>query len=206
MVVYSVPVRRRDGRLEFVECYVVESLGDKCDLLDTDIYEDICSKDKVSMKKVSLKSNHLMSDKLIKTVQGVKLFSGPLGYCVASNIEQFLPKQLKDDILLNILSLNLGGGEKVRISRSLELKRFSTTNPQVEREGIQKFQSFSKKLNLVYPELEMAGVLFKLNASLETKFLPPVRMEIVTRGKLSKWKLSMRKKTSRMKKLALAGV
>ena len=106
--VYSVPVRRRDGRLEFIQCYAVESLGDKCDLLDADIYKDICSKVKVTMKKVakpkridlllSLKSSHLMSDKLIKTVQGVKLFSGPLGFCVAGNIQQFLPKQQQGDI------------------------------------------------------------------------------------------------------------
>ena len=110
--VYSVPVRRRDGRLEFIECYAVESLGDKCDLPDKDIYGDICSKIKVSMKKVakpkrielllSLKSSHLMSDKLIKMVEGVKLFSGPLGFCVAGNIQQFLPTQQKEEIQVSV--------------------------------------------------------------------------------------------------------
>ena len=158
-LVYSVPVRRRDRRLEFVECYAVKSLGDKCNLPDTDIYEDICSKVKVSMKKVakpkriylllSLKSSRLMSDKLIKTVEGVKLFSGPLGFCVAGNIEQFLPKQQKDDVQVSKIMMTR--------ARPLPSKTFLNNKPSGEKGRYPEVSKFFKKVESGLPRARNGG-------------------------------------------------
>ena len=88
--IYLVPIRDKKRNLHHIECYGLEKISsDQIDLSQDKSYMDLCRKFGVSPEEVcrplkidlllSSRSNYLMSDSVIKNIDGVKLYSGPLG-------------------------------------------------------------------------------------------------------------------------------
>ena len=87
---FKVPIRDKFGKLHYVECYGLDEIS-SCELPDQNDYAKLCEKFKVSPDDVrrppnidlllSVKDNFLMSDTVVGDMDGIKLYSGPLGMC-----------------------------------------------------------------------------------------------------------------------------
>ena len=102
---FHVPIRRKDIRLEYIKCYGLPRITKPCTPLDPRVYSNICKElgvDAGEMKRpenidilLSSRSNHLMSDEVLGTSSGLKLYSGPLGMTISGNTERFLSEHFK---------------------------------------------------------------------------------------------------------------
>ena len=103
--VFHVPIRRRDNRLEYIECYSLPRITEQCTPLDAAMYSNICKELEVDSGEVqrpkiidillSSRSNHLMSDEVLSSSSGLKLYSGPLGKTISGNTEMFTSEHVK---------------------------------------------------------------------------------------------------------------
>ena len=97
--IYKVPIRDRKKNLHFIECYGLDEITKDPSPPDPTEYRLICESLGVKPTNVqrpkkidmllSAKSNHLMSDHVIKTHNGLKLYSGPLGMTISGNTDVF---------------------------------------------------------------------------------------------------------------------
>ena len=103
--VYLVPIRRKDNKVEHIECYGLQRITEKCAPLDPNMYSNICEELGVDAGEVrrpenidlllSSRSNYLMSDEVLSTSGGLKLYSGPLGKTISGNAEMFTSEHVK---------------------------------------------------------------------------------------------------------------
>ena len=87
--IYWVPIADKWGKLHLIQCYGLDKIASDAILPEQESYNDLCSKFSVLDSQVqrpvqidlllSGRSNYLMSDKVVKTFGGMKLFDGPLG-------------------------------------------------------------------------------------------------------------------------------
>ena len=86
---YHVPVQDKLGNIHKVSCYGLPEIAKEADQPDETEYRELCRKFNVDPSEVqkpeqidlllSSKDNFLMSDTVVASKDGVKLFSGPLG-------------------------------------------------------------------------------------------------------------------------------
>ena len=86
---YQVPIRDKGGRLHIVQCYGLKEIVKDLPSTYKKTCRKLCDAFGVSMSEVArprkidlllvAKSNHLMSDEVLKVINGVKLYRGPLG-------------------------------------------------------------------------------------------------------------------------------
>ena len=87
---FKVPIRDKRNNLHHIECYGLEKISsNQRDLAEDKPYIDLCKSFNVTPEEVrrpvqidillSAKSNYLMSDNVVKNINGTKLYSGPLG-------------------------------------------------------------------------------------------------------------------------------
>ena len=87
--IYQVPIRDKKKNLHIIECYGLEEIAKDSPTPDMESYTKLCNTFGVDVTEVrrprkidlllSAKSNHLMSDKVLHVIGGVKLYEGPLG-------------------------------------------------------------------------------------------------------------------------------
>ena len=87
--IYWVPIADKWGKLHLIQCYGLDKIASDAILPEQESYKDLCNKFSVLDSQVqrpvkidlllSGRSNYLMSDKVVKTFGGMKLFDGPLG-------------------------------------------------------------------------------------------------------------------------------
>ena len=87
--IYWVPLKDKWGKLHLIQCYGLEKIASDAILPEQESYQNLCRKFSVFDSQVkrpvkidlllSGKSIHLMSDRVVKTIHGMKLFDGPLG-------------------------------------------------------------------------------------------------------------------------------
>ena len=87
--IYKVQIRDKKQKLHVLECYGLKNIASDAILPDVESYKLLCKNFNVSTSQVkrpttidlllSSKSNYLMSDKVYKSYNGIKLYGGPLG-------------------------------------------------------------------------------------------------------------------------------
>ena len=87
--IFKVPICDKENHLHFVECYGLKEIAKDSVPPSKVVYQKLCKLLDVDPKTVerpgkidlllSARSNHLMSDEVIKSKDGVKLYRGPLG-------------------------------------------------------------------------------------------------------------------------------
>ena len=87
--IYKVPIWDKKQKLHVLECYGLKNIASDSVLPDVESYKLLCKNFNVSTSQVkrpttidlllSSKSNYLMSDKVYKSYDGIKLYGGPLG-------------------------------------------------------------------------------------------------------------------------------
>ena len=87
--IYQVPIRDKNKDLHIIECYGLSEIAKDSPPPDMESYSNLCNSFGVDISEVrrprkidlllSAKSNHLMSDKVLSVIRGVKLCEGPLG-------------------------------------------------------------------------------------------------------------------------------
>ena len=95
--VYEVPIRDKQGRIHLVTCYGLPEIAKDVDIPDEQEYVDLCKKFQVDPSEVrrpsqidvllSSKDNFLMSDTVEAEMDGVKLYSGPMGLSFMGDIQ-----------------------------------------------------------------------------------------------------------------------
>ena len=95
--VYDIPIRDKQGKAHLVTCYGLPEIAKAVSVPDKKEYEDLCKKFQVDPGDVrrpshidvllSSKDNFLMSDKVEAEIDGVKLYSGPLGMAFMGDIQ-----------------------------------------------------------------------------------------------------------------------
>ena len=95
--VYKVPIRDKFGKLHWVTCYGLEEIASDWEVPAPSEYEELCDKFGVKPEDVrrpkqvdvliSAKDNFLMSDSVVDTIDGVKLYEGPLGLTFMGDYE-----------------------------------------------------------------------------------------------------------------------
>ena len=97
--VYRVPLQDKKNNLHFVECYGLNEITKESTPSNLEKYNTICKALGVKPKNVqrprqidmllSAKSNYLMSDNVLRSHKGLKLYSGPLGMTISGNTDVF---------------------------------------------------------------------------------------------------------------------
>ncbi len=87
--IYEVPIRDKMGVLHYITCYGLDEIASDCEVPAASEYKELCDKFNVSPEDVrrpkqvdvliSAKHNFLMSDTVKASIDGVKLYEGPLG-------------------------------------------------------------------------------------------------------------------------------
>ena len=96
-MVYEVPLRDKQGKVHLITCYGLQEIAKDADNPDMTEYEELCKRFQVDPSEVrrpshidvllSSKDNFLMSDKVEKEIDGVKLYSGLLGMAFMGDIQ-----------------------------------------------------------------------------------------------------------------------
>ena len=94
---YEVPIQDRFGRTHCIECYGLEEIASEAEVPEPGDYRRLCDKFKIDPEQVkrprqidillSARDNFLMSDEVVDSMDGVKLYSGPLGLTFMGDIE-----------------------------------------------------------------------------------------------------------------------
>ena len=100
---YKVPIQDKNGKVHYVDAYGLDEISKEGELPDPQEYEQLCKKfnvDPEDVKKpsvihvlLSARDNYLMSDEVVDNIDGVKLYSGPLGMAFMGDIGNKARKQ-----------------------------------------------------------------------------------------------------------------
>ena len=100
---YKVPIQDKNGKVHYVDAYGLDEISKEGELPDPQEYELLCKKfnvDPEDVKKpsvihvlLSARDNYLMSDEVVDNIDGVKLYSGPLGMAFMGDIGNQARKQ-----------------------------------------------------------------------------------------------------------------
>ena len=98
--VYKVPIRDKLGKLHWVNCYGLEEIANDFKVPAPSEYKELCDKFGIKPEDVrrpkqvdvliSAKDNFLMSDSVVNTINGVKLYQGPLGFTFMGDYEDIV--------------------------------------------------------------------------------------------------------------------
>ena len=119
-----MPIRDIKKNFHYIECHGLEEITKDPRPIHPRKYRKIFDKFGIKPSEVkwpdvihcmiSTKSNHLMSDKVVKRIDGLKLYSGPLGKTISGNVTDINEEQ--PQVYLNSSDIKVTAVKKRKMS------------------------------------------------------------------------------------------